>query len=75
MLSGVEASAQDTIKIETIKSTKDIPHKTGWQKWMWIHRSIAFNIILKNALSFLTPCILNPTKKILLLPFRCPHAI
>lgn len=35
-------NAQDTIKFETIKSTKDIPHKTIKQKWMWIHRSIAF---------------------------------
>jgi len=33
---------QDTIKFETIKSIKDIPHKTAKQKWMWIHRSVAF---------------------------------
>jgi len=44
--------AQDTIKIEIIKSAKDIPHKTLWQKWMWIHRTIAFNIIKERPVFF-----------------------
>jgi len=38
------AQAQDTIKQNTIKSIFDIPHETPWQKWMWIHRSVAFMI-------------------------------
>ncbi len=42
--------AQDTIKFETIKSIKDIPHATLKQKWMWIHRSIAFSF-MKERLS------------------------
>ena len=41
--------AQDTIKFETIKSIKDIPHATLKQKWMWIHRSIAFAFLKKHA--------------------------
>jgi hypothetical protein len=36
--------AQDTIKQNTIHSIFDIPHETLWQKWMWIHRSVAFMI-------------------------------
>lgn len=36
------AHAQDTIKFETIKSIKDIPHATLKQKWMWIHRSVVY---------------------------------
>jgi hypothetical protein len=37
-------AAQDTIKQNTIHSIFDIPHETLWQKWMWIHRSVAFMI-------------------------------
>lgn len=48
----VYCNAQDTIKIETIKSAKDIPHKTLWQKWMWIHRTVAFNIIKERPVFF-----------------------
>lgn len=36
--------SQDTIKQNTIHSIFDIPHKTVWQKWMWIHRSVAYMI-------------------------------
>lgn len=36
--------AQDTIPQSTIHSIFDIPHETAWQKWMWIHRSVAFMI-------------------------------
>ncbi len=39
------ASAQDTIKMNTIHSIWDIPHKTAKQKWMWIHRSTAYIIV------------------------------
>ena len=42
LLATLYSGAQDTIKFETIKSVKDIPHKTLKQKWMWIHRSAAF---------------------------------
>ncbi len=38
------SAAQDTIKQSTIHSIFDIPHKTAWQKWMWIHRSVAYMI-------------------------------
>jgi hypothetical protein len=39
------ASAQDTIKMETIHSIWDIPHKTAKQKWMWIHRAVAYVMV------------------------------
>ncbi|PBQ30327.1 hypothetical protein CNR22_00640 [Sphingobacteriaceae bacterium] len=42
MLPAAPIFGQDTIKFETVKSVKDIPHKTLKQKWMWIHRSVAF---------------------------------
>jgi hypothetical protein len=45
LLSSSTGHAQDTIKQNTIHSIFDIPHETLWQKWMWIHRSIAFMII------------------------------
>lgn len=37
--------AQDTIKFETIRSVKDIPHATLTQKWMWPHRSIVYGFM------------------------------
>ena len=36
--------AQDTVPQNSIHSIFDIPHETPWQKWMWIHRSVAFMI-------------------------------
>ncbi|HSH65992.1 MAG TPA: hypothetical protein VLB84_09385, partial [Bacteroidia bacterium] len=44
-LSPLFIKAQDTIPQSSIHSIFDIPHKTIWQKWMWIHRSVAFMII------------------------------
>lgn len=44
IVTGSTAQTQDTIKQSTIHSIFDIPHETLWQKWMWIHRSIAFMI-------------------------------
>lgn len=43
--------AQDTVKFETIRSVKDIPHATLKQKWMWPHRSIAF-LFMKERLPY-----------------------
>ncbi len=58
--------AQDTIKIETIKSIKDIPHKTVWQKWMWIHRSVAFNIIKERPVFYDTTYIKSYKKSLVI---------
>jgi len=43
----LNSSAQDTSLVKKHKPVKtiwDIPHKTLWQKWMWIHRSVVFEI-------------------------------
>jgi uncharacterized protein DUF4421 len=43
----LNSNAQDTSSIKKhkpIKTILDIPHKTLWQKWMWIHRSVVFEI-------------------------------
>jgi len=36
--------AQDTTRQSTIQHILHIPHETAWEKWMWIHRSVAYMI-------------------------------
>ncbi len=43
-LTSFNSISQDTIPQSSIHSIFDIPHKTLWQKWMWIHRSVTFMI-------------------------------
>ena len=45
------SNAQDSSLVKksaSVKTIWDIPHKTLWQKWMWIHRSFAFQITKEN---------------------------
>lgn len=44
-------NAQDTIKFETIKTIRDIPHSTGKQKWLWPHRVIIFFFMKERPVS------------------------
>lgn len=47
--------AQDTttkVKHSDVKTIWDIPHETTWQKWMWIHRSFAFQITKERKVNY-----------------------
>jgi hypothetical protein len=53
LLLTLESHAQETTKLKkssAVKTIWDIPHKTFREKWMWIHRSVAFNIIKEKPL-------------------------
>lgn len=36
--------AQDTTHQNAAQYIRNIPHETAWEKWMWIHRSVAYMI-------------------------------
>src|SRR4051812_33481550 len=46
MFSWIHSRAQepDVTKSAGVKTIRDIPHKTFYEKWMWPHRSLAFKI-------------------------------
>lgn len=47
--------SQDSIiklKHSKVKTIWDIPHKTNWEKWMWIHRSFAFQITKERKINY-----------------------
>jgi len=51
----VNGKAQDTLLTSThkpIKSIWDIPHKTLWQKWMWPHRSMVYEITKPRKINY-----------------------
>lgn len=62
IISSLNIIAQKT-KVKTIW---DIPHKTAWQKWMWIHRSIAFTITKERAIDYDTTYIKSYYKRLVI---------
>ncbi|OFX20924.1 MAG: hypothetical protein A2033_19630 [Bacteroidetes bacterium GWA2_31_9] len=62
IISSLNIVAQKT-KVNTIW---DIPHKTAWQKWMWIHRSIAFAITKERVIVFDTTYIKSYNKQLVI---------
>lgn len=50
LLSSPYIKSQDSVvkKNSPVKTIWDIPHKTAWEKWMWIHRSIVLKITSKR---------------------------
>ena len=49
------SNAQDAVTISKHKPPKtiwDIPHKTNWEKWMWIHRTAVFYITKERKVSY-----------------------
>lgn len=48
------------------KTIWDIPHKTSWQKRMWIHRSIAFEITKERAIDYDTTYIKSYYKRLVI---------
>lgn len=49
-----------------IKSIRDIPHKTLWEKWMWVHRSIAFEITRERPIDYDTAYIKSYYKRLVI---------
>lgn len=63
------SKAQDSSSVEkktVVKTIWDIPHKTLWQKWMWIHRSIAFGITKERPINYDTTFITSYHKKLVI---------
>jgi hypothetical protein len=51
----VKSIAQDTsltTKHTPVKTIWDIPHKTLWQKWMWPHRSMVFEVTKDRPINY-----------------------
>src|ERR1700689_4954612 len=51
----IRSNAQDAAPIAKHKPPKtiwDIPHKTAWEKWMWIHRTAVFYITKERKVSY-----------------------
>ncbi len=49
-----------------IKSIRDIPHETAWEKWMWIHRSIALGITRERDINYDTAYIKSYYKRLVI---------
>lgn len=73
IISSVKSNAQDSsvvTKNTSVKSIWDIPHKTFRQKWMWIHRSIAYKITKERPVNYDTAYIESYYKRLVItLPF------
>jgi Domain of unknown function (DUF4421) len=55
LLSLLETNAQtnSTYTQKTkVKTIWDIPHKTLWQKWMWVHRSITYKVLKEKPINY-----------------------
>ena len=68
IISSINGNAQNpktiTTKKTTVKTIRDIPHKTPWEKWMWIHRSIAFTITKERPVNYDTAYIKSYKKRL-----------
>lgn len=65
----INSNAQDTSLVlgpVSVKTISDIPHKTIWQKWMWIHRSIAFGITRERPVNYDTAYIKSYYKRLII---------
>lgn len=55
VFSSMISYSQDSLSIKrsrTIKTIWEIPHKSIWQKWMWIHRAVTFEVTKKPPLNY-----------------------
>ncbi len=67
--SSINSSAQDSpsaTKHTSVKTIWDIPHETLWQKWMWIHRSAAFEITKERPVNYDTAYIKSYYKRLII---------
>jgi hypothetical protein len=55
-----------TAKHKSTKTIWDIPHKTIWQKWMWVHRSAAFEITKDRVVNYDTTFIESYYKRLII---------
>ncbi|HEX8517431.1 MAG TPA: DUF4421 family protein [Bacteroidia bacterium] len=65
LFSGEKIICQENIK-KDIKVFQ-IPHKTPWEKWMWIHRSITYLIIKERKATYDTTYIKSYSKRLTLI--------
>jgi hypothetical protein len=69
IISSVNCNAQESPskkKHTHVKTISDIPHKTTWQKWMWIHRSMAFKITKEHPVNYDTAYIKSYYKRLVI---------
>ena len=50
----------------SVKTIWDIPHKTLWQKWMWIHRTVVFEITKQRPVNYDTAYIKSYSKRLVI---------
>ncbi len=65
----VTGYAQDSSSVKQhtpVKTIWDIPHKTRYEKWMWIHRSITFQILKEHPVNFDTAYITSFYKRLVI---------
>jgi len=69
IISSKDSIAQDSPSItknSPVKTIWDIPHKTVWQKCMWVHRSIAFGITKERPVKYDTAYIKSYYKRLVI---------
>lgn len=69
IISSLKSNAQNPRppkKKPTVETIWDIPHKTIWQKWMWPHRSAAFEITKERIINYDTAYIKSYHKKLVI---------
>ena len=67
IISSINSNAQDSSSVTKrtpVKTIWDIPHKTAWEKWMWIHRSVAFQITKERPINYDTTYIKSYYKRL-----------
>ncbi len=69
IISSINSNAQNPsskTKHTHVKTIEDIPHKTIWQKWMWIHRSATFKITKERPVNYDTAYIKSYYKRLVI---------
>ena len=67
IISSLHCNAQESstiTKYTSVKTIWDIPHKTFWQKLMWIHRSAVFEITKERPINYDTTYIKSYYKRL-----------
>ena len=57
------AQEQPDKKYAQVKSIRDIPHRTLWQKWMWPHRSAAYIVTKERPVDYDTAYVKSYRKR------------
>lgn len=66
IFSSLISYSQDSSSLKTKKTIWDIPHKSVWEKWMWIHRAVTFEVTKDRPVNYDTNYIKSYQKKLVI---------